>query len=190
MNLKEKIMTVLHIVEQRYEGAELYKEQATEVLALIEKESMTQIDNWEDLKKHTHRVGSHSDDWGGESDKICFCEIEKYIEQKITLAKAEGVKEALAKAREVLGVDEAYINLLTQEITTLEETKRQERKRTVEIVEKLIDGFTIDEEYYLENKIGLDPKIAEHYSEVKKGAEQILNFIKASLRAYIINKIK
>jgi hypothetical protein len=37
-----------------------------------------------------HRVGSHSDDWGGQADELCFCDL------KATILKAHqsAVKEA------------------------------------------------------------------------------------------------
>lgn len=47
-------------------------------------------ERWDKLEP-VHRVGSHSDDWGGSSDNLCFCEIKDFIQQEIDKAvKEEG----------------------------------------------------------------------------------------------------
>lgn len=45
-------------------------------------------ERWEKLTP-IHRVGSHSDDWGGSSDNLCFCEIQDFIQQEIDRAVKE-----------------------------------------------------------------------------------------------------
>lgn len=42
----------------------------------------------------THRIGSHSDDWGGDSDRPCFCDLKQALEEYIANAETEVMKDA------------------------------------------------------------------------------------------------
>lgn len=41
---------------------------------------------------HTHRIGSHSDDWGDESDNPCFCDLKAKLQQLMVDARKDAVK--------------------------------------------------------------------------------------------------
>lgn len=47
------------------------------------------------LERTHHRVGSHSDDWGGDSDKPCYCEAEKAILALFESYASEREREAV-----------------------------------------------------------------------------------------------
>ena len=49
-------------------------------------------ERWDKLEP-VHRVGSHSDDWGGSSDNLCFCEIKDFIQETIDRAVKEREEE-------------------------------------------------------------------------------------------------
>lgn len=52
----------------------------------------------------THRIGSHSDDWGGESDKPCFCDLETELltlfSTELNNARKEQIKAIIKKWQE------------------------------------------------------------------------------------------
>lgn len=50
------------------------------------------------IEKMTHRVGSHSDDYGGESDFPCDCDE---LERKYKISALEGLKIRLAKLNQL-----------------------------------------------------------------------------------------
>src|ERR1700742_3787049 len=41
-------------------------------------------------KYSVHRIGAHSDDWGGDSDKPCFCDLRAAIQSKVDRLVLEG----------------------------------------------------------------------------------------------------
>lgn len=56
------------------------------------------------LKLEPHRIGSHSDDYGGESDKPCYCTATQALTHLINKARKDELKELL-KQSEVVRVD-------------------------------------------------------------------------------------
>ena len=49
-------------------------------------------ERFEKLTTNTHRIGSHSDDWGGSSDNICFCEIKQQFKTELINIVKESFK--------------------------------------------------------------------------------------------------
>lgn len=78
---------------------------------------------------HVHRIGSHSDDYGGDSDRPCFCDLEAAI---LTHLKSEIEKErqrclkAIKAAKGSVGVDRPKAPLYTQ--NDLEERLKSEQR--------------------------------------------------------------
>lgn len=56
-----------------------------------------QPDILEILKRESHRIGAHSDDWGGDSDKPCYCTTIKQLEQYISKREVEARIDELLK---------------------------------------------------------------------------------------------
>ena len=47
------------------------------------------------LKLEPHRIGSHSDDYGGESDKPCYCTATQALAHLINKARIDELKDML-----------------------------------------------------------------------------------------------
>lgn len=50
------------------------------------------------LKLEPHRIGSHSDDYGGESDKPCYCTATQALTHLINKARIDELKKFEARA--------------------------------------------------------------------------------------------
>ena len=82
-------------VEEYYDKLRAFlSQQQLEVVEKTHKELLGEVEMLEKYANWTHRVGSHSDDYGGESDLTCDCDNE---ERRIKLETLNSVKIRINK---------------------------------------------------------------------------------------------